>query len=157
MINWNLHSFQLSDLIQVLDSISWVRCASGNVFLLSVHTSQVMLVVYLVVHSAFSHQVQGKLEGKPRLSHKYWGGGALRVARGQTIMISNSQTFKAQNSGKTEASFEKKRPQLVFLGTPHGDRQRKHLSQVAPYGRKWRRIKRFLPQAHFGVRSNQVI
>ena len=82
---------------------------------------------------------------------------ALCVARGQTIMISNSQTFKAQNSGKTWASFEKKRPQLVFLGTPHGDRQRKHLSQVAPYGRKWRRIKRFLPQAHLGVRSNQDI
>ena len=31
MLNWNLHSFQLLDIIQVLDSISWVRCASGNV------------------------------------------------------------------------------------------------------------------------------
>ena len=28
---WNLHSFKLSEIIQVLDSISWVRCASGNV------------------------------------------------------------------------------------------------------------------------------
>ena len=31
VLNWNLHSFQLLDIIQVLDSISWVRCASGNV------------------------------------------------------------------------------------------------------------------------------
>ena len=32
MLNWNLHSFKLLEIIQVLDSISWVRCASGNVF-----------------------------------------------------------------------------------------------------------------------------
>ena len=32
VLNWNLHSFQLSDINQALDSISWVRCASGNVF-----------------------------------------------------------------------------------------------------------------------------
>ena len=32
VLNWNLHSFQLLEIIQVLDSISWVRCASGNVF-----------------------------------------------------------------------------------------------------------------------------
>ena len=31
-LNWNLHSFHLLDIIQVLDSISWVRCASGDVF-----------------------------------------------------------------------------------------------------------------------------
>ena len=31
MLNWNLHSFQLLEIIQVLDSIFWVRCASGNV------------------------------------------------------------------------------------------------------------------------------
>ena len=67
------------------------------------------------------------------------------VAPGQTIMISNSQTFKAQNSGKTGASHrpeKRRRPGcLVFLATSHGGRQRKHLSQVAPYGRKWARIK----------------
>ena len=68
------------------------------------------------------------------------------VASGQTIMISNSQTFKAQNSGKTGASHrpeKRRRPGclLVFLATSHGGRQRKHLSQVAPYGRKWARIK----------------
>ena len=33
MLNWNLHSFKLLEIIQVLDSISWVRCASGNVYL----------------------------------------------------------------------------------------------------------------------------
>ena len=32
VLNWNLHPFQLLEIIQVLDSISWVRCASGNVF-----------------------------------------------------------------------------------------------------------------------------
>ena len=31
VLNWNLHSFQPLEIIQVLDSISWVRCASGNV------------------------------------------------------------------------------------------------------------------------------
>ena len=31
VLNRNLHSFQLLEIIQVLDSISWVRCASGNV------------------------------------------------------------------------------------------------------------------------------
>ena len=31
VINWNLHLFQLLEIIQVLDSISWVRCASCNV------------------------------------------------------------------------------------------------------------------------------
>ena len=35
VLNRNLHSFQLLEIIQVLDSISWVRCASGNVFLKS--------------------------------------------------------------------------------------------------------------------------
>ena len=30
-LNWNLHSFQLFEIIQVSVSISWVRCASGNV------------------------------------------------------------------------------------------------------------------------------
>ena len=34
MLNWNLHSFKLLEIIQVLDSISWVRCASGNVLYL---------------------------------------------------------------------------------------------------------------------------
>ena len=33
VLNCNLHSFQLFEIIQVLDSISWVRCASGNVSL----------------------------------------------------------------------------------------------------------------------------
>ena len=32
MLNWNVHSFQLLEIIQVLDSIYWVRCASGNVY-----------------------------------------------------------------------------------------------------------------------------
>ena len=32
VLNWNLHSFQLLEIIQVLDSISWVCCASGNVY-----------------------------------------------------------------------------------------------------------------------------
>ncbi len=32
MLNWNFHSFKLLEIIQVLDSISWVRCASGNVY-----------------------------------------------------------------------------------------------------------------------------
>merc|ERR1712016_535432 len=32
VLSWNLHSFRLLEIIQVLDSISWVRCASGNVF-----------------------------------------------------------------------------------------------------------------------------
>ena len=32
VLNWNLHSFRLLEIIQVLDSISWVRCASGNVY-----------------------------------------------------------------------------------------------------------------------------
>ena len=31
VLNWNLHLFHLLEIIQVLDSISWVRCASGNV------------------------------------------------------------------------------------------------------------------------------
>ena len=34
VLNWNLHLFQLLEIFQVLDSISWVRCASGNVFFL---------------------------------------------------------------------------------------------------------------------------
>ena len=37
MLNWNLHSFKLLEIIQVLDSISWVRCASGNVSSIGAH------------------------------------------------------------------------------------------------------------------------
>ena len=37
VLNWNLHSFWLLEIIQVLDSISWVRCASGNVFIVQSH------------------------------------------------------------------------------------------------------------------------
>ena len=33
MLNWNLHSFQPLEIIQMLGSISWVRCASVNVFI----------------------------------------------------------------------------------------------------------------------------
>ena len=33
-LNWNLHSFQLLDIIQVLNSISLVLCASGNVYIM---------------------------------------------------------------------------------------------------------------------------
>ena len=40
VLNWNLYSFQLLEIIQVLDSISWVRCASGNVLVLSWDFSQ---------------------------------------------------------------------------------------------------------------------
>ena len=36
VLNWNLHSFWLLEIIQVLDSISWVRCASGNVFFINI-------------------------------------------------------------------------------------------------------------------------
>ena len=32
VLSWNFHSFRLLEIIQVLDSMSWVRCASGNVF-----------------------------------------------------------------------------------------------------------------------------
>ena len=32
VLNWNLRLFQLLEIIPVLDSISWVRCASGNIF-----------------------------------------------------------------------------------------------------------------------------
>ena len=32
VLSWNLHSFRLLEIIHVLDSISWVRCASGNVW-----------------------------------------------------------------------------------------------------------------------------
>ena len=35
VLNCNLHSFQLFEIIQVLDSISWVRCASGNVLMIT--------------------------------------------------------------------------------------------------------------------------
>ena len=42
VLNSNLHSFQLFEIIQVLDSISWVRCASGNVFnIISLHCTDV--------------------------------------------------------------------------------------------------------------------
>ena len=34
VLNWNLHPFRILEIIQVLDSISWVRCASGNVSLI---------------------------------------------------------------------------------------------------------------------------
>ena len=35
VLNWNLHLCQLLEMIQVFDSISWVRCASGNVSMIS--------------------------------------------------------------------------------------------------------------------------
>ena len=41
VLNWNLHSFQLSEIIQVLDSISWVCCASGNFFLTNMMSGRV--------------------------------------------------------------------------------------------------------------------
>ena len=41
MLNWNLHSYQLLEIIKVLDSISWVRCASGNVFMMFNHKGMV--------------------------------------------------------------------------------------------------------------------
>ena len=32
VLYWNFYSSQLLEIIQVLYSISWVRCASGNVY-----------------------------------------------------------------------------------------------------------------------------
>ena len=34
VLNCNLHMFHILEIVQVLYSISWVRCASGNVYLL---------------------------------------------------------------------------------------------------------------------------
>ena len=47
VLNWNLHSFRLLEIIQVLDSISWVRCASGNV---SVKSLRVIICVRCQKH-----------------------------------------------------------------------------------------------------------
>ena len=47
MLNWNLHSFKLLEVIQVLDSISWVRCASGNVFTYIVGSKELHKVSFL--------------------------------------------------------------------------------------------------------------
>ena len=48
VVNCNLHSFQLFEIIQVLDSISWVRCASGNVCYLYLYLCmRVFVFVYL--------------------------------------------------------------------------------------------------------------
>ena len=44
VLNWNLQSFQLLEIIQVLDSISWVRCASGNVFFLSKNNGKPQII-----------------------------------------------------------------------------------------------------------------
>ena len=33
VLNWNLHSFQLLEITQVLDSISWVRCVPLAMFI----------------------------------------------------------------------------------------------------------------------------
>ena len=35
VLNWNLRLFQLLEIIPVLDSISWVRCASGNILMIT--------------------------------------------------------------------------------------------------------------------------
>ena len=45
VLNWNLHSFQLLEIIQVLDSISWVRCASGNA--IAMFLQSVLIRIYL--------------------------------------------------------------------------------------------------------------
>ena len=51
VLNWNLHSFRLLEIIQVLDSISWVRCASGNVFYpSSLTTSSQQLLIFAWLH-----------------------------------------------------------------------------------------------------------
>ena len=51
MLNWNLHSFQLLEIIQVLDSISWVRCATGNVYNTTFTNNRGWLVVVVLVVS----------------------------------------------------------------------------------------------------------
>ena len=51
MLNLNLHSFQLLEIIQVLDSISWVRCASGNVYNTTFTNNRGWLVVVVLVVS----------------------------------------------------------------------------------------------------------
>ena len=49
MLNGNLQSFQLLEIIHVLDSISWVRCASGNVVSIYLDiTIDISVINYLV-------------------------------------------------------------------------------------------------------------
>ena len=40
VLSWNLHSFRLLEIIHVLDSIAWVRCASGNISNLKAHSGE---------------------------------------------------------------------------------------------------------------------
>ena len=51
VLNLNLLSFQLLDIIQVLDSISWVRCASGNVFLIP----PCKFIIHRTLHQSLFH------------------------------------------------------------------------------------------------------
>ena len=46
VLNWNLHSFRLLEIIQGLDSISWVRCASGNVYLCTFVFDKILTAVF---------------------------------------------------------------------------------------------------------------
>ena len=63
MLNWNLHWFQL------LDSISWVRCASGNV---------------------------SQLGGKILLSHQYTNG--IQKGKEILLYMNKKYNWKATNS-----------------------------------------------------------
>ena len=56
VLNWILHSFRLLEIIQVLDSISWVRCASGNV------SNKRKYQVYVSRHLKYSECLQGTFE-----------------------------------------------------------------------------------------------
>ena len=49
MLNWNLHLFRLLEIIQVLDSISWVRCASGNALIIVSFLMMIIGIISLII------------------------------------------------------------------------------------------------------------
>ena len=59
VLNWNLHLFRLLEIIQVLDSISWVRCASGNIL-----TSQRTKRISIFLPNLMVTELQNVTEGK---------------------------------------------------------------------------------------------
>ena len=62
VLNWNLHSFQLLEIIQVLDSISWVRCASGNVLwiIMSIVLTRAE-EMFFIFHNVFPDSASDKM------------------------------------------------------------------------------------------------
>ena len=106
VLYWNFYSSQLLEIIQVLYSISWVRCASGNVLISSRHHS------HNLPFSRHIHpEVKAMHQKRQQQCHLAWAVFLLsRIRMSPASHLTKVACFQIASSSSCMCSFPRKAP-----------------------------------------------